>query len=124
AGNDYVLTMHLRPDGDIAFGTFFNTLGHFPFVISSMFQLYIAVSLSMPFSMTYTGTFTAKTTGRVTFIIQAGSTVDFSIREVITLGSLTGIAIVVGIAILMLVIGILVGYLVFRRNVLRRLRRT
>ncbi len=124
AGNDYVLTMHLRPDGDIAFGTFFNTLGHFPFVISSMFQLYIAVSLSMPFSMTYTGTFTAKTTGRVTFIIQASSTVDFSIREVITLGSMTGIAIIVGIAILMLVIGILVGYLVFRRNVLRRLRRT
>ena len=124
AGNNYVLNMHLRPDGDIAFGTFFDTPGHFPFIISSMFQLYIAVSLTMPFSMTYTGTFTAKTTGRVTFIVQVGSTVEFSITEVITLGSMTGIAIVVGIAILMLVIGIAVGYLVFRRNVLSRLRRT
>jgi hypothetical protein len=124
AGNTYVLNMHLRPDGVNAYGAFFNTLGHFPFIISSMLQLYIAASIGMPFSMTYTGTFTAKTTGRVTFIIQAEGTVEFSITEVITLGSMTGIAILVGIAIVMLVIGILVGYLVFRRNVLSRLRRT
>ncbi len=124
AGNDYILNLHLRPDGDTAYGTFFNTLGHFPFLISSMFQLYILASLSFPFGMTYTGTFTAKTTGRVTFIIQVDGTAEFSIREVITLGSMTGIAIIVGIAIVMLVIGVLVGYLVFRRNVLRRLRRT
>lgn len=124
AGNNYVLNMHLRPDGDIAFGTFINSQGHFPFIISSLFQLYIAASQSFPFSMTYTGTFTARTTGRVTFIIQAGSTVEFSITEVITFGSITGIAIIIGIAIVMLVIGILVGYLVFRRNVLSRLRRT
>ncbi|MFX1342544.1 MAG: hypothetical protein ACFFAL_07580, partial [Promethearchaeota archaeon] len=124
AGNNYVLNMHLRPDGDMAFGTFFNTQGHFPFIISSLFQLYIAASTSFPFSMTYSGAFTAKTTGRVTFIIQASSTVDFSITEVITFGSLTGIAIIVAIAIVMLVIGILVGYLVFRRNVLSRLRRS
>jgi hypothetical protein len=124
AGNDYILNLHLRPDGSMAFGTFFNTLGHFPFLISSMFQLYIAASLSFPFSMTYTGTFTAKTTGRVTFIIQVDGSAEFSINEVITLSSMTGIAIVIGIAIVMLVIGVLVGYLVFRRNVLSRLRRT
>jgi len=60
----------------------------------------------------------------VTFVIQASGTAEFSIREVITLGSMTGIAIIVGIAIVMLVIGVLVGYLVFRRNILSRLRRT
>jgi hypothetical protein len=119
AGNSYVFNMRLRPDGNNAFATFFNTAGHSPFIVSSIFQLYIWASPSMPFGMTYTGSFTAKVSGRVTVVIQAASTVEFSISESISLNSMTGIGIIIGIAIAMIVIGILVGYFVARRRFTR-----
>jgi hypothetical protein len=114
AGNTYILNLELHYDGNAAYGYFLDVHGNTPFVISSLFQFIIAASASMPFSMTYTGSFTARYSGRVTFVVMAESTVDFSLGEPPM--SLTTIGIIIGVGIVMLVIGLLIGYFVSKRR--------
>ncbi len=114
AGNTYILNLVLHYDGDIAYGYFIDIYGNTPFIVGTLFQYIIAASASFPFSMTYTASYTARYTGRVTFVVMASSTVDFSLGEPPM--SMTTIGIIIAVGVIMMVIGLLIGYFVAKRR--------
>lgn len=120
AGTTYYLEFTLRPDGDTAYGSFFNIFGYSPFIISSYFQLFVVAGPTMPFGLTYRATFTAQHTGRVSFVVRGStsqmSTASFFIGAVIPWTSTSVIAALVATAIIMIVVGSLVGYFIARRR--------
>ncbi len=113
AGNTYILNLALHYDGNVAYGYFIDIYGNTPFIIGSIYQSIISVS-ALYLGMTYTGTFTARYTGRVTFIVMAESTIDFSIGDQPM--SMTTIGIIIAVGVIMMVIGLLIGYFVAKRR--------
>jgi hypothetical protein len=120
AGNTYLLTMELKPGGDIAYGTFMNVIGESPFIIGSLFSSIIAAGTAFPFSMIYQGTFTARYTGRVALVVVGEGTVNIIIGFAQSPLSPLMIGALIGVAIVMLVIGLLIGYLIWKRQAFRR----
>ncbi len=126
AGTTYYFEFTLKPDGEEAVGYFLDPFGYSPFVTSGFFDLFIAVATTLPFSTTYTGTFTARMTGRVSLVIVGGgpigsmieSPVEFYIGIVTPPFSMPMIAAIVLTAIIMVVVGIFVGYLITKRRFL------
>ena len=115
AGTTYALILELMPDGEVAYGYFMNIFGDNPFVIGSMFSAIIAASISFPFSMVYEGTFTARFTGRISFVLVGEGTVNLIIGPAGPPLSPMMIAAIIGVAIIMLIVGLFVGYLVWKR---------
>ncbi len=113
AGNTYILNLALHYDGNVAYGYFIDIYGNTPFIIGSIYQSIISVN-ALYLGMTYTGTFTARYTGRVTFIVMAESTIDFSIGDQPM--SMTTIGIIIAVGVIMMVIGLLIGYFVAKRR--------
>ncbi|MFX1318165.1 MAG: hypothetical protein ACFE9D_10150 [Promethearchaeota archaeon] len=120
AGNTYVLTMELIPGGDTVFGYFMTTTGDNPFIIGSLFSSLIGVSTTFPFSMIYQDTFTARFTGRISFALVGEGTVNIIIG--VAEGPLSPLMIgaFIGVAVIMLLVGVLVGYLTWKRRVFNR----
>jgi len=119
AGVTYLVEFSMRPDGYGAYGILFNTAGYSPFIVGSLFDLYILAGTSFPFGPVYRSTFTAQTSGPVIFVLSADTaptTVDFFITAVYPWFSLTIIAALGLTAILMIAIGILVGYFLAKRR--------
>jgi hypothetical protein len=119
AGVTYYLELSMRSDGAEAYGTFFNGFGYSPFMLGSLFDFFIGVGPTFPFGPVFRTTFTARTSGPVTFVVSAETaptTVDFIITGIYPWFSLTMIAALGLTAILMVVIGILVGYFLAKRR--------
>ncbi|MFX1244678.1 MAG: hypothetical protein ACFE8F_06910 [Promethearchaeota archaeon] len=123
AGITYYFELTLKADGEQAFGYFLDPYGYSPFVTGSFVDLFIGVSTSMPFGMTYIGTFTATYTGRVSFVMVGGplnslmrSPVEFFILAVVPVFSMAMISVIVLTAIIMVAVGILVGYFLAKRR--------
>jgi hypothetical protein len=119
AGVTYLVEFSMRADGYGAFGLIFNTAGYSPFITGSLFDLFIIAGDTFPFGPVFRGTFTAQTSGPVTFVLTADTietTVDFIISAVYPWLSLTMIAALGLTAILMITIGVLVGYFLARRR--------
>ncbi|MFW9831430.1 MAG: hypothetical protein ACFFD8_06615, partial [Candidatus Thorarchaeota archaeon] len=120
AGNNYLLNLELSADGTVVYGYFIDGFGSTPFLIGSIYQFIIIASPSMPYSRTFTATYTARTTGRVTFIVLGDGLVSFIIGTLEPPLSPTTIGIIIAAAVIMLVVGILIGYLVFKRRIFTR----
>ena len=119
AGVTYLVEFSMRPDGYGAYGIFFNTAGYSPFIVGNIFDLFIFVVPASFSGPVYRGTFTAQTSGPVTFVISADTaptTVDFIISPIYPWFSLTTIAALGLTAILMITIGILLGYFLAKRR--------
>jgi hypothetical protein len=115
AGTTYALTLELMPNGEMAWGYFMNAFGDNPFVVGSLFSAMIAASISFPFSMVYEGTFTAKYTGRISFVLVGEGTVNLVIGPAGPPLSPMMIAAIIGVAVIMLIVGFFVGYLFWKR---------
>ena len=120
AGNTYSLTMELRPDGTQVYGYFMNIFGDNPFIVGSLFSSIIGVSQSFPFSILYQGTFTARFSGRVSFALVGDGTVDLVIGPASPPISPLMIGALIGVAIIMLVIGVFVGYIIWKQRAFAR----
>ena len=115
AGTTYSLILELMPTGNTAYGYFMNTFGENPFNVGSLFSGLIAVGMTFPFSMIFEESFTAQFTGRIAFVLVGDGEVRFVIGPAGPPLSPMMIAAIIGVAIIMLVVGIFVGYLVWKR---------
>jgi hypothetical protein len=122
AGTTYALTIELIPGGDTVFGYFMTTTGDNPFIIGHLFSSLIGVSTSLPFSMIYQETFTARFTGRISFALVGEGTVNVIIGVAEAPLSPLMIGAFIGVAVIMLIVGVLVGYLIWKRRVFTRTR--
>jgi hypothetical protein len=120
AGNTYTLTMELNPGGDTVYAYFMNVFGDNPFIIGTLFSSLIGVSTSFPFSMNYHETFTAQYTGRVSLALVGDGTVTVLIGVTQAPLSPLMIGAIIGVAVIMLIVGVLVGYLIWKRRVFNR----
>jgi hypothetical protein len=120
AGNTYALTIELIPGGDTVFGYFMDIYGDNPFIVGHLFSSIIGVSTSLPFSMTFHETFTARYTGRISFALVGEGTVNIIIGVAQAPLSPLMIGAFIGVAVIMLIVGLLVGYLIWKRRAFAR----
>ncbi|MFX1510448.1 MAG: hypothetical protein ACFFBR_09105 [Promethearchaeota archaeon] len=116
AGNTYAVTLELHPDANYAYGYFTNVIGENPFIIGSLFDSIIGAGASFPFSMTFTGTFTARHSGRISLAIVGDGTYSLIIGPAQPLISPLMIGALIAVGVVMLAIGLLIGYIVWKRR--------
>ncbi len=116
AGNTYSLTLEISPEASEAYGYFTNIFGENPFVIGSLFDSIIAAAVSFPFSMIFTGTYTARYSGRVVLAIVSDGPYSLVIGPAQALISPLMIGALIAVGAVMLAIGLLIGYIVWKRR--------